>query len=531
MYISSKWRLLFAGLLVASLSSCLKDDIDKLSDTIPWNPDGIAPFVNTEMSIDDIAGGTEVDENEEGVVVLTYIEEDIIRLEADDFVKISTNQPTKNQAFPLDNGGTNPIASGSLDIDFNVTTANPDAELRHISFEEGAFEYTFSSLAGTALEVILSFPGSQTAGGGEFTAVINLDAVGGVQTGSVDVSNILFDLTQFEAQPYNKIVIDYAINNAGGVGIDALVGTFKLSDLTIDFADGYFGQIEIDVDLEERELESQFFKDAQGDVTFVNPIFNIITTTKIGANAASNITVDGVNKDGDVLRLTGDVDNIINGSTEPGTTAYDKIIYQKDVPNCNVVEFTSHIPNSLIYDGTILVNPEGNVGQTNFAQANDIVDVDFEFDLPMEFSMDEFSLVKDQEIPELEQGDLEDVKELYMHFNMNNDFPMNANVDAVLMDTTDVDNIIYLDTIKISDFVIAAPIEADGRVDLDKVERTTTIIELTKEERDNLVLGNKMGFRIYMSTPEEEGENRVVKIYSDYRFDIRVALQAIVDLN
>lgn len=532
MYISSKWKLLFAGLLVVGLSSCLKDDIDRLSDNIPWNPDGIAPFVNTEMSIDDIAGGTEVGENEEGVVVLSYIEEDILQLKAQDFVKISTSQPQKNQAIPLNNDGTNPMATGSFDIDFNVTTSNPDAELRHISFLEGSMDYTFSSLGGTALQVFLTFPGSQTEAGGEFQTVINLDAVGGVQTGSIDVTGVLFDLTQFDAQPYNKVVIDYIVNNVGGgIAQDALVGSFRLSNLEVDFADGYFGQIEIDIDLGERELESQFFKDAQGDVTFVDPIFNIVTTTKIGADAASNITVDGVNEAGEILRLTGDVDNVINGSTEPGTFAFDKIVYQKDIPNCNIVEFTSHIPNSLIYDGTILVNPDGNVGQTNFAQSEDIVDVDFEFDLPMEFSMDQFSLVKDQELPELEQEDLEDVKELYMHFNMNNDFPMNAAIDAVLMDTTDVNNIIYLDTIKISDFVIAAPIEADGRVDVNNVERTTTIIELTEEERDNLVLGNKMGFRIYMSTPEEQGENRVVKIYSNYRFDIRVALQAIVDLN
>lgn len=532
MYNISKWKLLFAGILVVGLSSCLKDDIDKLSDTIPWNPDGIAPFINSEMSIDDIAGGSEVGEDEEGVVVLSYIEEDIYQLNALDYVKIASNQPVKTNVFPISAGTENPIATGSFDIDFATTTANPDAELRHISFDQGLMEYTFSSLVGSDLEVLLTFPGSVTAGGTELQITLDLDSSGGVVNGTADISDVLFDLTQSATQPYNIVVIDYVVNNVGGgIPADVIVGSFRFIDLDVAFADGYFGQIEVPVEVSNRELESQFFKDANGDVTFTNPIFNILTKTTIGANAASNMEIDGVNEDGEILRLTGDIDNVINGATVPGETAFDKLTYQKDIPNCNVVEFTSHIPSSLIYSGNIIVNPEGNVGQTNFAQASDVVDIDFQFDLPMEFSMNDFSLVKEQELPELEEEDLENVKELYMHFNMNNDFPMDARVHLILMDTIDPGNIVYVDTIEIDNFVYAAPLEADGRVDLEKVERTTSIIELTQEERDNLIVANKGGFRIFMSTPEEAGENRVVKIYSDYRFDIRVAMQAVVDLN
>ena len=120
-------------------------------------------------------------------------------------------------------------------------------------------------------------------------------------SGEIDISGLVIDLTTDFNQPYNKkIPLIFSVFLNSGSDLITLTNedfadiNFSFSDLTIEFADGNFGDYEIDLGGDIVDIDLQIFDDFDSGLILDDPQFIIRVFNSVGVGASINA---GLNAD------------------------------------------------------------------------------------------------------------------------------------------------------------------------------------------------------------------------------------------
>jgi hypothetical protein len=196
---------------------------------------------------------------------------------------------------------------------------------------------------------------------------------------------------------------------------------------------------------------------------------------------------------------------------------FDTSSFTLDKGNSNIIDLFNFQPKKVIFAETIKTNPSG-VQQHNFMMDTSKVYVEAEIELPLYGRTLNFT-IEDTALFSMEED--KGVISVDLRFNLANMFPSEANIQVYLADTNDV----ILDSLFDKKAMVLVPAVVGPAPDYrtsDPINQTT-VVTLKGDKLKNFWKTGKIIYRADLSTADQG--QKVVKIYSDYYIDIRMAVK------
>jgi hypothetical protein len=359
----------------------------------------------------------------------------------------------------------------------------------------------------------------------------------GSTTGAINLSG---SLTELDANSIPVIYKGYIVSSGEWVDFDFsdevnYNSTIYNSDLTVDFAQGFFASDTITVDDNIFENEMETMEGFEGGFELTNPSITIDYTNSYGLPIVLDLDFTGVYEGQNDVGL-----NLpplylgypLQASDDPVSGS---ITYNKDnVPE--IVNFLRFPPADLISArGNSISNPAGPPAQENFISNKSRIVVGMKMVLPLELKSENIILNKVVSNG-LYKGDEENsdegnsgsggfeysIEKATLAYKIKNGFPMDLDFSLILYDSV---SLVRYDTINISKF-IAATVDSKGIVTEAREFTGTTII--TEPIYENMV-NHANSFILYgaiNTTKNNSGVAQPVKILTTYSIDFKIGLGA-----
>lgn len=393
--------------------------------------------------------------------------------------------------------------AGDLAIDLNSSIAYPVS-----------YSLVFRSLEDNGERIISS--GAISSGGSisdavelnEKTGLLNLDAAGNVSS-----NKFVLELT------YN-----FEVPAGGNVSANQSVD-FNIDMLRSGYSDlfGFVGNQNLDINLQEVELD--FFNIfSGGELIFTNPKVDFIINNSFGFPIGIDYSgIRAIQSDGTELQLTGEVTldrEIVEAPTIDQKGSSIETLHRIDRENSNLNLLFSSQPTSFRFDLTSVSNPDNAVSQYNFINENNILEALALIEIPLDMVIDEVGA--DQGFP-FNSETLESAKRALMKISSSNQMPLGGNLEIQFLD--DNGNIVF--TIDQRPYFNGAEVGADGRT-IGAAQGSAEIL-LEDEDLRRMEGASSINVRALLSTTDADQELGV-KFFDDYILNIKVALQADVEL-
>jgi len=336
----------------------------------------------------------------------------------------------------------------------------------------------------------------------------------------IDLSGLNIDLTTDINQPYNKIpIIISAMLDTGGdlvtlTSQDEADISLVFSDLSIDYADGYFGNYEIDLGGDIVDVDLSIFEDFDSGLILDDPkfIIRVLNSVGIGANIQAGLNAFSPFGDNAIFNFN----EIIEQPVFFGDTVEQIWIYDKS--NSTIDDIIALPPQQIEYFGMAYIN--GNNDDINYISSDTKMSLGVEVDFPMSLNVANISLKDTIVLNELDVN-YQKVKNLTLFMNIDNGFPLDTKLDLLLRDS--ISNII-LDTLQVANF--SSGIVDDEGYLIESVS-TENNIYLNNIQVENFLNSNQIVLDVTLNTEE----NQSIKLYSDYEFLVNMGLQLKIDLD
>ncbi len=342
-----------------------------------------------------------------------------------------------------------------------------------------------------------------------------------------DFSGYLLDLRGEDGQQYNKFynVLIGKIKYTGRIVTlslqDSLDIHLSLVDPKPSYIKGYLGQdtvavgpgtVDIDI-FKNISANTLDFKTASLDVAFENGL-GIPAQATLTSLSAIN-TAKATN-----LSLTGTpIVASIGAATDGGSAAIATTSVRDLSSGTNATDLLNTLPNKLAYSGVFYLNPApaGNPGPSNphtdFAYSGGGFKTYLDLKIPLSVIADNLVL-KDTssiDVPTLQTGGFQNGK-----FNLlvTNGFPLDVKVDMRFLDK----NGIQIDSIITSNTILAAPVDANGKV----TQAVTTAVPFQLNSADITTLINNATHVVFTARFDSKPSNTYINIYSDNEIDFKL---------
>lgn len=337
------------------------------------------------------------------------------------------------------------------------------------------------------------------------------------QTETFQLEGFTLDLTG-EGETFNTLVERIAVsliysgnlvtlNKNDSVNVD-----FTLESLEPVYLEGYIGQARfafegkevIDV-FDELDVSRIKFSEAEASINFINSIglpSQIVVEEFKAQNSSTGKSVRLANSEmvAGPLRI---------GSPQlPDTNGVVSTVLNLTPTNSNINPFISSLADEVSYNLTLETNPEAAFRLDNFITENSAMDVVLDFKLPLVGVVDRL-LISDTTDFMSEGIDLEDIASGGLNLVIENGFPLELSVSAVVYD----ENWAEIDRLTDNTSIAPAAVSANGRAESPGI--STINYEFTPSELNEVLEeGRKIIFNFVLNTKPEE---KPVEIYSDYR--------------
>ena len=405
------------------------------------------------------------------------------------------------------------LADYSTVVDFNLDNGE---QIHNLILKTGKIICELESTLNTNLVLYLSIP-SATLNGQLFETQKTIYA--GTES-EIDLSGLNIDLTTDINQPYNKIpIIISAMLDTGGdlvtlTSQDEADISLVFSDLSIDYADGYFGNYEIDLGGDIVDVDLSIFEDFDSGLILDDPkfIIRVLNSVGIGANIQAGLNAFSPFGDNAIFNFN----EIIEQPVFFGDTVEQIWIYDKS--NSTIDDIIALPPQQIEYFGMAYIN--GNNDDINYISSDTKMSLGVEVDFPMSLNVANISLKDTIVLNELDVN-YQKVKNLTLFMNIDNGFPLDTKLDLLLRDS--ISNII-LDTLQVANF--SSGIVDDEGYLIESVS-TENNIYLNNIQVENFLNSNQIVLDVTLNTEE----NQSIKLYSDYEFLVNMGLQLKIDLD
>lgn len=491
-------------LAVVLFTSCMPDvDTDKFSD-FTYNGEWGIPVINASVTLADVlADDTLFTVDPDGGLRIVYQQDSLIGFTIEDFASVP-EQPPVETAVPLD--------IPSLSISSSLGTFG-GAKFKQFGIADGKLNLEVeNNLSDTVeLQVVIN---NATIAGQVFQ--VNVVAPVGTSSTEVVVAGLDLDLSNNNTTE-NYLSFDInVVDNGGAQPGESVTLRLTYQELKVQSAVGYFGQRSVNIPSGNIPLAVGAFENFLDGLYLDNPTINLKFITNIGLPLQLDVDMDGINSYGDVEPLGLGAINI-NGPSVIGDYDTSNVII--DNTTSNIVDFIANVPSTILYSGQGVINPQGETGVDNFVTADGAMVAGLMIDLPLDLRTQ--NLTFQQELNDIDFGGLseqaESVEKLTLLFNVENEFPFDADLKLEFFDANNV----LTDSVNLALFE-AAPVDANGRSTGYKITTEEETLSGAKIER--LLGAEKILMTITLNTTNNG--NTTVTIYEDYDILVRLAVKA-----
>jgi hypothetical protein len=321
----------------------------------------------------------------------------------------------------------------------------------------------------------------------------------------------------------STVVVNPAANTTTVTYGDGVKAILNYTGIVPDYIEGYFGQETISIPLDTTRLD--FLKNVQAaNFVLSSATFDFKIINEFGAeftSSLSNIKSLSSLNNSTVTLNTNQLSNInINRATKAGSSVFPSVkTISLNPSNSNITAFLSNLPDKLTYQGTVKLNPLGNLsGYNDFAYYNTGIKVIADINIPLKFNADYFKLQSIANIDFSNVAQLDRVNYGEFIVSASNGYPFKAQVQAYLLDE-------QLQTVD-SLFVPGANFMERGQIDAQNVvylpTRSQLRVAIDKTRIENLKKCKKVKIVTYFLMPPNPPE---IKIYENYSFDINIVAE------
>lgn len=413
------------------------------------------------------------------------------------------------------------IETDTIDLDID-----PGTEATYVEMASGDIDYNLTSGFNDAVRVNLILPTGEL-NNDTLKYVIPVSA-GGSASGTLSMAGASVDFTIDPLQPYNKLPFKFIVEivSSGSLisfnSTDALIMGYTMSNINFDYVEGYFGEQNFTIDQDSLEIDmGDIFDKITGTITFTDPKIRIPYTNSIGVPADLEIVLWGETFEGGSQDLNAPVVSIDKLADRDDPPVESSMEFNRD--NSSIVELIELRPDILYYSGEVRMNPGATGVRDNFIMSTSEIVANLEVEIPVSLKIQNLSLrdTTDNPLHSADTSDefgLNDFEYINLYFSAINGFPLEISFEIIPYDT--VNNIEY-PSINVPQFISAAPVDANGRVN-EPVESPVVKIELDKTMLENLQKSEGLIVQAWFNTTGD-GAQEVV-FYTDYTFEFRLAV-------
>lgn len=531
--------LFFSGLLVISLlGSCLKGNfkLKKMAGSF-WEPDIAVPLVNSSMTLKNILKLSSANNNfsiaSDNFVTLVY-RGNLFSLRADEAFKIPDQPINTNYTFPSASlPGFNAInlqdtfqVNPPFTTTFDFNTGSPDSFIDSFTVKNCLFAINLISTFQQQMFITINIPDAKK-NGVPFSQVVEVPPAG---TSNITRS-VNFNLADYRIKLHqnglpNKLKMIFGIkliktNNSILPGHNSIAMVMSLSDIAFKNLFGSIGQKWLAPNTDTIPITLFNNGIAGGGISVVNASLDIKFANAFGIPIRATFQkLQGYNP----LSLTPIINfasTLLNNplpiSTpqQLGQLANSSLLLNSS--NSNISNVLTKLPRFLIYKLDALSNPPPPFPlMQNFIEDSSRFKVDVDINLPLEGTLKDIVfqdtiMFKFQEVEELQSLDLK------LFFK--NGFPIETKVQVYFADTMGY----VIDSLLKDDIILAsALVGSNGRV-TSATEKNT---EINYPEEKILRLKKVRKIYVKGTTSTFQNGSKNVKIYSDYRLDLKIAGRA-----
>ena len=399
-------------------------------------------------------------------------------------------------------------------IDFELENGE---QIHNLELLTGKIIYNISSSIDSDLSFKLTLP-SATIDGEIFESVQIVSSGNNSTYGEIDISDVIIDLTSDFTQPYNKIPIHFEVFIDSGNELITLTNedyaevNFSFSDLSIKYADGYFGDYEIDLGGDIVDIDLQIFEDFDSGLILDDPQFIIRVFNSVGVGASINAGLNAFSPNLDNAIFS--FNEIIESPSTIGGVIEQSWVYDKN--NSTIENIIALPPQQIEYFGSANLNGSSS-GNLNFITSDSKMTLGVEVDFPMSLNIANISLKDTIVINEIEN--VNNIESLSLFMNIDNGFPLDTKLDILLRDS--VSNVTF-DTLEIANFSSGI---TDDNGYLIESYFSKNQFNLNNNQIENLSRSNQLVLDVTLNTEE----NKSIKLYSDYEFLVSIGM--LINLN
>ena len=414
-----------------------------------------------------------------------------------------------------------------IETDTIDTDVDPGTEITYVEMASGDIDYNITSGFNENIQVNLILP----------TGELNEDTLkyaipvlsGGSASGTLSMAGVSIDFSIDPGQPYNKLPFKFMaeiVSTGSMVSFnfaDAFTMDYTMSNLDFDYLEGYFGEQNYTIDQDSLEIDlGDILDKITGTITFTDPKIRIPYTNSIGVPANLEVDLWGETSAGGRQDLNAPVVSIDKLEDRDDPLVESSMEFNRD--NSSIVELIELRPEILYYSGDVNINPDGATGlRDNFILSTSEIIGDLEVEIPASLMIQNLSLRDTTDNPFYpedpgEESDLSKLEEITLYFSATNGFPLEIDFKIIPYDT--VNNIEY-PAIDVPQFITAAPVDANGRVN-ELIQAPVVKILLDKTMLENLEKSERLIVQAWFKTTGDGA--REVIFYTDYTFDFRLAV-------
>lgn len=523
---------LFSAALISIIPSCVKDnfEFDKLAKT-EWNPNIAVPLVYSSLTIQDIL----TRQDKQGVIsvgsdnfcTLIY-KGNLFSLVASDLVQLPDQTPptysaslTPAQIAVLSSSGT---VTGSYSQTVTFATGTNSPKIDSMIFKSGSIDVSFSSDFKHSGQILIKIPGAKK-NGVMFSKTLPITYSGSVPV----IAAATYDLTGYNFNMsnggnYNEFVINYDITLTGSGFPPSITDKVTLSQslhtMNFDRIFGDIGQLSLSPDKD--TVAISIFKNSIGTGTFtlVDPKVKVIISNSYGVPIDATVgQLDGYNPGVTTYPITGSPSPL--PILSPNFSQIGQVLtgsYTLNSTNSNIVPVVNNTPKYLIYKINSLSNPSGTT-HSNFVLDTSRFKVDMELELPLWGTAKDFALIDTIDF-KMEQAASDNVESVLLRTYNSNGFPIDFDVQVYFVDSmyTKLDSLVVPNqlilksaNINLSTGLVTSPTVKtyDATLDQTRLKKLKTTKYMLVKAVANTTNGGSMN----------------VKIYSNYRLDVKFGLQ------
>lgn len=532
--------------LFFGLSGCIRDleeSLDKINrvSNVKWSPEFAVPLVSSKLTLGDILKQTPnafIRIDSDNLIHIVYRDE-VVSLLAKDFAKFNAQKFSGNinlspmQMSELTTNGSTRINFSTI-FNFGIQ----DMEIDSVIMKACALATKITSTLQHDVEIKLSLPGIRKDGT-SFSATFNIPYNPGNNTLSrnISLSGWHFDLTQSGDKQFSQLLANFEITvtEVSGNGVSAsdeiaFNADFLYNEYEVMF--GYVGEKQIASSIPDTMVFNIFTASntsgaTTGTFSISDPRIKVIMTNSYGVPISAEIVeFSTLSTRNGKTQLTGYPDPLVvpvPSRSQIGQTLRDSFTLNKG--NSNISSILSNIPDKLIYQTGILINPPGTT-ERNFILPTSNVTFTVDVDIPLHGTADGFVLEQTQPI-DLDFEDIEELESATIRLYTENEFPMDVGLQIYFVDNS---NLVLDSLIQPYQLFLQSPVVgASGRIE-QKTSKTMDFV-INRARLDKIQNTDHVLIKGTLNTFKPGGPQPDVKFFSDYGIYVKLGVQAKATIN